>query len=367
MRLQVTAVVAAVSLCGCATAPGRHQAAAPSAPSTPASQISEVRAEPKTLHLDQGGQLTVSYRLAAPADVTLTLLDDWDREARRVSVGHQAAGTTSAVWDGRDASGAPVADGVYRYVITASGTHGQAVYAPVGLRDGDEVLARRFTYDSATGQMHFIMPRLARARVRIGLKDFPHLRTLMDWVPLEAGEHVLDWDGMDASGLIRLREHPKLDINLSAFALPENAVIVRGSTRAAVPPETPPVPRPSATVYLHARHDRRICHEPRFTVECPQVMPGAAGRPLVHGKTPMRITIDPRDKEHVVNQRFEVMLYVDTVFLFEEEEGSSPFTYEWDTSSLAPGPHLLTVNVLSYDDHLGVVTVPIEVTSGGPS
>lgn len=357
MRYAVFAL--AMAVCGCASTPRQPASVAPA----PAG-ISEIRAEPKTMHLDHGDHLTLSYRLAAAANVTVAILDDWDRQIRHLDAGSQPAGPASTVWDGLGTDAQPVPNGVYRYVITATSLRSTSVYAPLNAREGDEVLARRFTYDQATGHMQFIIPRLSRARVRIGLKDFPHLRTLMDWEPLEAGEHTLEWDGMDADGLIRLRQHPKLDINLSAFALPENAVIVRGSSREAVPPEAPPVSRTPTTAYLHARHDRGICHEPRFAVELPQAVTGINGHPVVHGKTPVRIMIDPRDKAHVVNQRFEVMFYVDTVFLFEEEEGSSPFTFEWNTSALTPGPHLLTVNVLSYDDHVGVVTVPVEVASG---
>ena len=31
-----------------------------------------------------------------------------------------------------------------------------------------------------------------------------------------------------------------------------------------------------------------------------------------------------------------------------------------DTRALAPGPHLLTVNVLAYDDHFGTQTIRFE-------
>jgi hypothetical protein len=47
---------------------------------------------------------------------------------------------------------------------------------------------------------------------------------------------------------------------------------------------------------------------------------------------------------------------VDGVFLFEMEEGSSPFTFNWDTKGLTKGSHILTVNLASYDDHIGVVS-----------
>jgi hypothetical protein len=53
---------------------------------------------------------------------------------------------------------------------------------------------------------------------------------------------------------------------------------------------------------------------------------------------------------------FEVALYVDLNFFFEEEESTTPLTYLWDTSQLTPGPHLLTVNVFSYDGRIGTLT-----------
>ena len=84
----------------------------------------------------------------------------------------------------------------------------------------------------------------------------------------------------------------------------------------------------------------------------------AAARPILGSEQLVRVTLAPDDVAHLVNTRFEVMFFVDTTFLFEEEEGSSPFSYRLDAGKLSPGPHLLTVNVLSYDDHVGVVTLP---------
>jgi hypothetical protein len=72
--------------------------------------------------------------------------------------------------------------------------------------------------------------------------------------------------------------------------------------------------------------------------------------------TPIRIELDNRDIRNLVNRRFEIMLYIDGVFLFEMEEGTSPFTFNWDTKPFAKGSHILTVNIMSYDDHIGVVS-----------
>jgi hypothetical protein len=258
-------------------------------------------------------------------------------------------------------------------------------YDPSSSTGGEELLPQEFVFDRDTGTLKWIMPKAGYARLRIGLEGFPHLRTLMDWEPLEAGEQSLVWDGLDASGLIRLSEHPQLSIKLQAFALPWNTVIVRhpshssfdirhSSLPSSLPstdyrlPTTdsayPPLARPDAA-YLHARHPRTSCHEPRFSVEVLEPKEYTQdGIPVVGGTVPIRVSLDPRDKPWLINQRFEVMLYVDTVALFEEEEGSSPFTYAWDTAGLAPGQHLVTVNILSYDDHLGVMTLPVMIAPG---
>ena len=77
---------------------------------------------------------------------------------------------------------------------------------------------------------------------------------------------------------------------------------------------------------------------------------------MLSGKVPIRVEIAPEDKIYITNKRFEAMFFVDSVFLFEEEEGTSPLTFYWDTSRLNPGEHLLSVNIMSYDDHVGTKT-----------
>jgi hypothetical protein len=92
---------------------------------------------------------------------------------------------------------------------------------------------------------------------------------------------------------------------------------------------------------------------------------GPDGIPVLSGRVPVRVTLHKDDKWWVVDERFEVMFYVDTVFMYEEEDGTSPFTYTWDTETLTEGSHILTVNILSYNDHLGVVSRKVIVKKRG--
>ncbi len=357
-------------LTGCAT--GIRSAQLPKPPSSVAAApltITGVGVEPKTLDLRTQAEATIHYELSRPADVFVDLVDEEGRVVRKLMVGRDTAGKHTVNWDGHATDGHEVAGGVYRYVIHAQDAEGhRTVYDPSPNTGGEELQPRNFTFDQQTGAFRWVMPKAGRARLRIGLQGFPHLRTLLDWEPLEAGEHTVVWDGLDASGLIQLKGHPRLAIKLSAFALPDNTVIVRGDSRQEVTQiERPMYPADvkREPAYLHARHVRAVCHETGLHLEFPAgTRYDAQHRPLLKGTVPVRVVLDERDASSVTNSRFEVSLYEDLTFLFEEEEGANPFTFLWDTTRLTPGAHLLTVNILSYDDHYGVVTQPVMIESG---
>jgi len=100
---------------------------------------------------------------------------------------------------------------------------------------------------------------------------------------------------------------------------------------------------------------KSVCHEPEFQVIFPSDSERTAeGIPVLKGIVPVKIVISERDRHHLESERFEVMFFVDTVFIFEDEEGFTPFTYMWNTKDLSEGEHVFTVNIFSYDDHCGV-------------
>ena len=61
----------------------------------------------------------ISYQLAEPSEITLTIYALNGQVVRRLVQAHQAAGAHEAYWDGRSAFGQPVASGVYFYRLTA--------------------------------------------------------------------------------------------------------------------------------------------------------------------------------------------------------------------------------------------------------
>ena len=354
-------------LSGCATVPRLPQAATTLAQEP--LPIAHVGVQPKTLEVDRGSMATIRYELAHPATVSIDVVDEEGRVTRRLEAGRQSSGRHQVTWDGYATDSQLVSSGVYRYVIRAQDAEGQSVvYDPSIEMGGEELIPREFTFDHETRTFRWVMPKAGYARIRIGIEGFPHLRTLFDWQPLEGGEQTMEWNGLDASGLIHLADHPKLAITLHAFALPPNAIIVhnphqaeRGELRM-TNDRSPSSSDNSRRQYLHARHPRAICHEPRLHIEFPDApVYDHEGRAILSGRVPVRVVIDPDDAVHLVNSRFEIAIFEDLTVLFEEEDGSNPFTFMWDTSRLKPGPHLLIVNILGYDDHCGVATQPVMI------
>lgn len=322
--------------------------------------------QPKTLRLNRREPAVVRYALSQPAQVTLELWDEQGTLVRQMTAA-QPNGAQQLSWDGKDNAGLPVPTGAYRYVLQATAGPQRATHDPSAYSGGEEVKPMAFTFDKINGQLRWRLPQAARVRLRVGLEGLPHLRTLKDWEPMEAGAHETTWDGKDISSEVRFIDHPHLSMKLSAFALPDNVIIVADSPQ--LRPESPAplgLAAPQAP-YLHARHHRAACQDVALEVEFPQhEQRDAQGRVRVGGQVPVRVTLPTAQAPAFVNQRFEAVIFEDLTVLFEEEEALNPFTFVWDTGRLPAGPHLLTINVLSYDDHFGVATVPVVVEAKRP-
>ena len=366
MRSSLAVAMVMVVGGGCATLSQKMPVERPAA--AVAFAIDGVGIYPKTINVSQGEQTALVYALTQPARVTVEWVDEQGRVVRAMDAGEQPAGTHQEMWDGRAADGQLISLGVYRYVIRAQTAQGESVvYDPSRETGGEEMEPRAFVYDPSTGQFRWVMPTAGYARLRVGLQGFPHLRTLLDWEPLEGGEQQLVWDGLDASGLVIAHDHPQLSITLSAFAMPQNTLIVHGhsvSERSGVATDAPAryLPLSAQGTYLHARHPRAVCHELPVRVEFPSATRfDEQHRPILAGVVPVRVLVDEPDRAHLMNEGFELALYEDLTFLTEDEQGVQPFTYLWNVAALSPGVHLLTVNILSYTDHYGVVTQPVRI------
>jgi len=341
---------------------------APTAPKGPL-KITRVGLDKKMFDPSTGETVSLGFEVTKQAGIRVAIYDRLGRQVRSFDILDMEAGRHSITWDGRTADGKLPAGNVFLYVIEAkSNDRERFTYNPAPGTGGLEVKSLEYTLDTEKGKIEYVLPKACMIRIRAGLKDGMFAGSIFDWRPMTAGRHTYYWDGKDNSGQMYLLKHQDLDLRLTCYTLPANTIITAqtevpfDTEDNAAETESPDRSRLWATKgkYFHYQHDPRICHQPRFNVLFPtKKRLDSNNTAIVSGIVPVRIELDPRDARHLINRRFEIMLFVDGVFIYEIEEGSSPFTFNWDTADFARGPHILTVNLIAYDDHIGSVSCKV--------
>ncbi len=202
-----------------------------------------------------------------------------------------------------------------------------------------EILAGSLSFDVTTGRIKYTLPEDALVRIRVGLKDGgPLLRHVVDWELRKAGEHTESWDKKDASGQI-------------TFGSGNNFMIIIACR-----------PLNAREHWNNSLGIKGLRKSPEFQMTLPSARTYTKdGLPVVSGIAPLRIFLEKEDQQWLAETRYELGLYVDYVFLMEEEEGVNPFTYDLDTRKLNDGPHTLTANIVGYDGEVGTRSILISV------
>lgn len=195
--------------------------------------ITDVSAGPSPFNPSSSQSTTIDYSLSMAATVTIELFDTDDSLVRTLVDGaSRNAGGNSETWDGRDDTNAIVADGPYRYAITATANGETVVYDPgcPGLPVIDDFTIDDFYFGQST-DISYTLPIDCIVRIRIGTEyewETPAMiRTLVNWGYRPAGVNTADsWDGRDDDGN---QMYPQEYLG-AIWALPiaTNAVVVEG-------------------------------------------------------------------------------------------------------------------------------------------
>lgn len=205
-----------------------------------------------------------------------------------------------------------------------------------------EIQALELGFDQQAGVISYVLPEDALVRIRIGVSETgPLLRTLLDWEFRGAGRHEEPWDKMDQSGSVSFAHYETF---LAAVAcMPLDAT---GYDK-----------RISSVAGLHKA--------PGINVTFPGASDWTDEVPIVAGVTPVRVTIAEADRTWMTENNFEVLLYIDEVFLSEEEEGITPYTFLLNTRGISEGMHVITANVAGYEGEMGSTSARFYVRKEG--
>jgi flagellar hook assembly protein FlgD len=369
MRIVLTVLVCFVGLC--AAHPGHdhshdNEVVQLISWEDPQSIIDRVRVSPKSFDPSMGQEVIISYRIKEDAEVHVDIFDETGVEI--VAIDRDVkAGEHSVTWDGNTQGGRQAFGDVFLYTIKAITKGGKTyLYNPASLTGGISITPLEYKLDKEAGIFEFVLPKAAKVRIQTKLESGMHEHAVLSWKPFPAGRHTVRWDGKDMTGTRNLLKRSDLDVRLACFTLPDNAILFSGTV----------VPHSDfdGTLYsqrehvwgtegksYHYRHLPYICREPRFLMSFPGSEAFQGGIKAVAGYVPVRIEIAPSERQHLINTRFKVQLYVDGVFLYETVDATTPFNVLLDTQNFTPGKHVLTANVLSYDDHNGALSQLIQI------
>lgn len=331
-----------------------------------AATIESVRHESGTLESTGRGEARVRFRLTKASHVSLELFDGRDLLVGRVeSKSVLTAGDQALVWSGRDLKGRPVPSEAYRYRLVAKAVDGTIEqWDPADDLAGTRTQFVESRFDSKSMKLFFALRQPSRVRARIGIKNSgPLLRTLLDWVPRAGGEHVESWDGRDASGTQDYSGQTTVDVLVEAFALPVNTILVGPRPMEVIliqgwPRELRVSPTsPQFEMFDFARQSITTRRDFPLRLSFPaDLARDERGRIIVSGPIPVSLSVDEERARQLLNERFEVVYFIDERMVFETESGFFPITWTWDPKDEVKGEHSIHVNLRGFDGHFGMAS-----------
>lgn len=273
-------------------------------------------------------------------------------------------------WNGRDQQGELVPDEAYIPILVLTDTDNRVIRSdPRSHTGGEEVYD--FNKSIHPGIIEYNLPAASRMLIRSGIKNGPMLRTIIDWQPRTAGFHAERWNGRDEDNVVNIEQNPQVGYLIIGYQLPDHTIITYGNTqenyRTYRERRKWPLPQVEDKDQPRERNGKLIRPEsytailkqksPRIAVNMVDKATGTSVTEIQGmGEVLTEIQLDPVDELYLDQERYEVSFFVDYEFVAEEEQGFVPFTWRWSPGrySIAPGEHILTINVSGYSGQVGV-------------
>lgn len=173
--------------------------------------ISSIDDTPDPFMPDGSSSCSISYNLTENATVSVTLYNSSGSSIRSLTNATLNSGVNTSTWDGKDSSGKIVGNGVYTYVVSATGSGGKSqnasgtITVDASVPVISEAAANPNPFAPAVSNIASISYRLsenARTTVEIFNSSGNLVKTLESGMDRTAGPNSSSWDGKDSSGKI---------------------------------------------------------------------------------------------------------------------------------------------------------------------
>ena len=316
--------------------------------------------------------LSVSFYVSEAANVRLSIYDDRNILVRAINSDLLAEGEHELQWDGRDNAGHWVPEEVYVYTLAATTAAGDYTeYDLTDITGQQRVGLENFSWLPQKKELDFYLIKPARVVVRAGLDNHgPLLKTLLNWQAFPFGKNTVHWDGLDESGVLAFGGSTNIQWAVDAFSLPDNHIFVinpdaqgfiselawpleyrtkKSNDKPTLynPMQQPAEKRGDFPLSLTVLNAKEVDDESVITVS---------------GKVLIRLDVPADFRTRIASQRFEPVFYVDGRFVFENEVGFFPMTFEWNSDNYNPGVHIITANLRGDRSNFGMASVKVRVT-----
>jgi len=315
------------------------------------------------------------YNLSRDARVTVKVFDADQQLVRTIiSDSQRKAGQNKESWDGKDLDGMVVPNEAYFFNIEAEDTDKhRVVYDPIVFSGGESADLTHGEFDHDNGTLSYQLSQPSRVLLRAGIPGSSLLKTIVDWKPRVAGEITEYWNGRDENNLIDVWNAQNHLLILTYMTLPDTTVITIGnekydyrvykrSLKAARPIKEERPMMNARKLSPHFLKSRLTDRAFKVLLSFPELEKFSSGEiPNVKDKLLVRVDVPDEDRDVPLNQQYEIIVFIDSVFFAEEERGHLPFNYPLELKELSPGEHLLTVNVITFGDQIGIGSMKIRV------
>lgn len=254
----------------------------------------------------------------------------------------------------------PVSRGVYCFCLVASDVGGtQLGFFPAEPGGGEIITVKESAFEPEQKRLTYVLPKAACVRLRAGLQDGMYLTPIISSLAQPAGPHAVSWDGSCQHGLFtNLYSNPQVHVNILAVSLPVNILVAQEEAGQADNSALPEVTLPTQLASFKAAPWRRpeAKNQPDFLIADDYQLGLEIAADLNKQLAEVQVDCRRSERPRLFSRRFELMLFLDSAFLMEDERSQMPFSYRMSTRGLVPGRHVLTANVIDSEGIVGTTS-----------
>ncbi len=278
-----------------------------------------------------------------------------------------SSGKLKLRWDGTDKNNRTVPNEAWFPVISYQQDNKLVSVSPKSYSGGEVIDKVDIKLVSPT-RIKLSLEKPSRILIRSGVKSGAMLKTIESWQPKDSGSHIIQWNGLDTSGVYPFTQLDDFAVMATGYYLPDHSIITwnHDSKNYAKWRDSLgyKISKADARDTIHNTRNEHLLSKVFFKPKYLPLDPRVTMELEYNDDRSLAIVsvdIPQEDRALVENSLYEVGFFIDGVFISEEEQGYVPFTWHFKPSNYTKGEHYLSVNITGFDGQVGVSSLKFTV------